>query len=63
MARALKMRSPVSVNQWKTGKRKVPAERCPDIELATGGKVTCEDLREDVNWSVLRRCSCKDKAA
>lgn len=29
-----------------------PAEYCPDIEAITG--VRCEDLRPDVNWSVLR---------
>lgn len=32
----------------------VPAEHCPDIELATGGKVRCEQLRPDVKWGVLR---------
>jgi DNA-binding transcriptional regulator YdaS (Cro superfamily) len=35
--------------------RGVPAERCPDIEDALDGRVTCEQLRPDVNWSVLRR--------
>jgi DNA-binding transcriptional regulator YdaS (Cro superfamily) len=35
--------------------RGVPAERCPDIEDAVDGQVMCEDLRPDVNWSVLRR--------
>lgn len=34
--------------------RGVPAERCPDIERATGGAVRCEDLRNDVAWGVLR---------
>jgi DNA-binding transcriptional regulator YdaS (Cro superfamily) len=33
-----------------------PSDYCPDIELATNGRVTCEQLRPDVNWSVLR-CS------
>jgi DNA-binding transcriptional regulator YdaS (Cro superfamily) len=41
-----------SVYFWMSGDRTVPAELCPDIELATG--VTCEELRPDVNWSVLR---------
>jgi len=35
-------------------KRNEPAERCPQIEQATGGLVRCEDLRPDVQWSVLR---------
>ncbi len=34
--------------------RGVPAERCPDIEHATGGAVRSEELRPDVRWGVLR---------
>jgi DNA-binding transcriptional regulator YdaS (Cro superfamily) len=41
-----------TVYQWT--KNRVPAERCPQIEAATGGVVRCEDLRPDVQWSVLR---------
>ena len=33
---------------------KVPAERCPAIERATGRQVRCEDLRPDVDWAYLR---------
>ena len=41
------------VEHWiKAGR--VPAERCPQIEQATDGLVRCEDLRPDVQWSVLR---------
>jgi len=40
-------------SMWKARGR-VPAEHCPAIERATGGKVRCEDLRPDVPWSVLR---------
>lgn len=40
-----------SVSRWK--RERVPAEYCPDIEALTG--VPCEDLRPDVNWSVLRK--------
>lgn len=43
---------PQAVQQWF--KTKVPAERCPEIEKFTEGKVTCEELRPDVNWAVLR---------
>jgi len=39
---------------WAKGKKKVPTNRCPDIERITEGKVTCEELRPDVNWGVLR---------
>jgi DNA-binding transcriptional regulator YdaS (Cro superfamily) len=44
----------VLVNQWANGVRRVPAEHCPRIERITGGAVRCEDLRPDVEWSVLR---------
>lgn len=39
---------------WLSGKKRVPAERCPQIERITGGAVRCEDLRPDVEWHVLR---------
>ncbi|MDT4679101.1 transcriptional regulator, partial [Escherichia coli] len=29
-------------------------ERCPAIEKATGGAVTCEELRPDIDWAYLR---------
>lgn len=38
---------------WKS-RGNVPAEHCPAIERATGGKVRCEELRPDVAWEVLR---------
>jgi DNA-binding transcriptional regulator YdaS (Cro superfamily) len=40
---------------WFATDRPFPAEHCPTVELATEGKVTCEQLRPDVAWSVLRR--------
>ena len=46
--------TPVLVSQWANGVRRVPAERCPQIERATGGLVRCEELRPDVDWAVLR---------
>lgn len=46
--------TPVLVSQWRTGTRPVPAERCPNIEKATGGAVRCEELRPDVDWGYLR---------
>lgn len=42
--------SKASVSRWK--KDGIPAAICPDIEAHTG--VPCEELRPDVNWSVLR---------
>lgn len=46
--------APPTVNQWVSGHRQVPAERCPEIEKATHGAVTCEELRPDVDWAYLR---------
>lgn len=38
------------VSRWASSTRPVPPDRCPAIERATGGKVTCEELRPDVRW-------------
>lgn len=40
---------PPSVSEWRK-KGQFPADRCPAIEHATGGAVTCEELRPDVAW-------------
>ena len=53
--------TPVSVHEWATGKKPVPAKHCPSIEKATKGLVTCEELNSDVDWAYLRRS--KRKAA
>ncbi len=39
---------PPSVTEWRT--RGIPPERCPAIERAKHGRVTCEQLRGDVLW-------------
>jgi DNA-binding transcriptional regulator YdaS (Cro superfamily) len=56
--------APPTVNEWVKGDRRIPAERCPEIErltreaVAARGKgeapVLCEHLRPDVAWEVLR---------
>lgn len=56
LARLLGVSTP-TVNQWVSGKRRVPAERCPAIEKSTSGEVTCEQLRPDVDWAYLRGAS------
>lgn len=53
LARAIKV-TPPTVHQWVSGRRRIPVLRCLDIERATNGAVRCEDLRPDVDWSVLR---------
>jgi DNA-binding transcriptional regulator YdaS (Cro superfamily) len=47
-------------SMWKRRKN-VPAEYCPAIERETG--VTCEALRPDVPWEVLRQSQTKAEAA
>ena len=44
--------SPANVNQWVTGNRPVPIERCVAIERATGGLVTRKDLRPQ-DWESI----------
>jgi DNA-binding transcriptional regulator YdaS (Cro superfamily) len=55
-----------TVSFWRKGERdgrpiKFPADFCPECERLTrekGDPVTCEELRPDVPWEVLRKeCS------
>lgn len=48
---------------WRDEKRRLPAEHCPAIERETGGEVTCEQLRPDVDWGYLRATRCEQQAA
>lgn len=41
--------TPVSLNNWASGKRPVPIIRCVEIEEITGGQVTRKQLRPD-DW-------------
>lgn len=50
LAKALNT-SKQNINQWK---EHVPIKYCPDIEYLTNRQITCEEMRPDVNWSVLR---------
>ena len=43
--------TPWAVSKWE---KRIPAERCPDIEEMSQGKFRCEDMRPDINWAVLR---------
>jgi len=43
-------RQPQLVWQWARGVRRVPSDLCPGFERATGGAVTCEELRPDEPW-------------
>lgn len=45
-----------AVGQWK--RTRIPAEHCPTIERLLGGRVKCEELRPDVEWSYLRGTKC-----
>lgn len=49
---------------WKwlnTAVEGVPAKYCPSIERLTQGRVTCEELRSDVDWAYLRGTACLGK--
>lgn len=46
LARALRV-LPQHLTNWR--KRGIPAERCPDIERATG--LRCEEQRPDLQWN------------
>lgn len=59
LASALGVTGPL-VYQWLSGHRRVSAERAIQIEALTAGLVRCEDLRPDVDWSVLR---CPEKVS
>lgn len=54
----------VCVNQWANGARKVPFERCIDIERLSNGVVTCEELRPDIaeRWSYMRSTAKREGA-
>ena len=38
------------VVQWSSGAKAIPSDRCPALERASEGKVTCEEMRPDVVW-------------
>jgi DNA-binding transcriptional regulator YdaS (Cro superfamily) len=40
------------VSQWLGGET-IPPERCIAIQTATGGALTCEQLRPDLEWHQL----------
>ena len=52
-----------AVGQWKEEGRRVPAEHCPVIERLTAGAVRCEELRPDIEWSVLRTADLRSHEA
>jgi DNA-binding transcriptional regulator YdaS (Cro superfamily) len=55
---------PQSVYDWTTD-RQVPLSRCVDIEKATFGEVTCEELRPDMRdyFAYLRGLTAETERA
>ncbi|MFB6347854.1 transcriptional regulator [Moraxella sp. ZJ142] len=47
--------TPWAVAKWNPAK--IPTDRCLAIEKATGGQVTAEELRPDINWQYVRQQS------
>lgn len=54
LATAIGVRQQSVWNWLNRPPHRVPAEHCPAIERATGGRVRCEELRADVEWAVVR---------
>ena len=45
--------TPWAVSKWNVNRP--PKKRCLAIEAATGGQVTAEELRPDINWDYVRK--------
>ena len=45
--------TPWAVSKWDVNQP--PKKRCLAIEAATGGQVTAEELRPDINWEYVRQ--------
>lgn len=56
LARLLGKKQP-HIFKWLHSPVGVPAEHCPAIERLTDHAVTCEQLRPDVDWAVLRQAA------
>lgn len=41
---------PVTLSQWASDIKQTPHERCPGLERASEGAITCEEQRPDVHW-------------
>jgi DNA-binding transcriptional regulator YdaS (Cro superfamily) len=46
LAAALKVSQP-TVSDWSAGKKRIPLDHCPFIQVFTEGSCTCEELRPD----------------
>ncbi|WP_341929692.1 transcriptional regulator [Methyloversatilis discipulorum] len=64
LARRLDVPPPL-LSQWRNRVRPVPEGRCVDIEEATNGLVTREELRPDLakRWAYLRGTAAKDASS
>ncbi len=43
--------TPYAVCKWR---KRLPAERCIEIEKALLGAIRCEEMRPDIDWGYLR---------
>lgn len=62
---SLANRCRTSVGQLKQvayGNRRAGAGLAVDIERETGGAITCEQLRADIDWAFVRSTSAKKAA-
>lgn len=51
------------LSQVARGYRRAGEYLCINIDRETGGLVTCESLRPDVDWAYIRSTGLPDKAA
>lgn len=42
------------VSLWFSGKRRIPVKYCLQIEKLSNGKVSCEEMRPDLDWKWWR---------
>jgi DNA-binding transcriptional regulator YdaS (Cro superfamily) len=55
--------TPGFVSQWISGVRPIPIQQAIAIERETAGVVTVEELRPDIDWSVIRGKPAAKEAA
>lgn len=42
-----------TIDSYICGRRLIPIERCKEVEIATNRKVSCAELRPDIDWQFL----------
>ena len=48
--------------QVLTGRKRASVQLCAALECETSREITCEELRPDLNWAVIRSLSSQEPA-